>query len=311
MDRRALEPLRAAAQATDLSETAWLTDICRAAAAVLGAEAGVFAYTYRIENRRSMVLGSIVSEGTPRGFWEALHDWGGENMAAIASMCSTSALSLTGALRAFEARGVRVSDARASFEPHDVRDLAIVNAHDRDAHGLFLTAPRRREASLRDTEWREMARLASELSFALALRRAAVVHPERPLSKREREVARLIACGESDKQIAVRLGIALSSVSTYAKRVRAKLGLGKRGELLWRSQSAHAIDRRLALLRLLTASEHEIAIAIVSGASYREIAATRGSSARTVASQVASIFRKCGVSGRRELTTALLGASGK
>ena len=53
----------------------------------------------------------------------------------------------------------------------------------------------------------------------------------------------------------------------------------------------------------LTRAELAVATALIEGASNREIAAARGSSVRTVANQVASIFRKLGVRSRGELVT--------
>jgi LuxR family maltose regulon positive regulatory protein len=49
-----------------------------------------------------------------------------------------------------------------------------------------------------------------------------------PLSKREREVLRLIAAGLSNKEIARRLDITLNTVKTHAKRLHAKLGVKSR-----------------------------------------------------------------------------------
>jgi DNA-binding CsgD family transcriptional regulator len=51
----------------------------------------------------------------------------------------------------------------------------------------------------------------------------------------------------------------------------------------------------------LSAAEREVARAALEGRSNAEIAALRGTSVRTVANQLQSIFRKLGVSGRTEL----------
>jgi DNA-binding NarL/FixJ family response regulator len=51
----------------------------------------------------------------------------------------------------------------------------------------------------------------------------------------------------------------------------------------------------------LTRSEHQVAHALLSGLSNAAIGRLRGSSERTVANQVASIFRKLGVHSRTEL----------
>ncbi len=62
------------------------------------------------------------------------------------------------------------------------------------------------------------------------------VAPER-LSARERQIAELLAGGQSHKQIASRLDLSLGTVGSYAHRIFAKLGVGGRVEL------AHALAR--------------------------------------------------------------------
>lgn len=56
----------------------------------------------------------------------------------------------------------------------------------------------------------------------------------------------------------------------------------------------------------LTQAEAAVAEALLSGQSQREIAHQRGTSVRTVANQVQSIYRKYGVRSREELALALL-----
>jgi DNA-binding CsgD family transcriptional regulator len=51
----------------------------------------------------------------------------------------------------------------------------------------------------------------------------------------------------------------------------------------------------------LTGAEAEVAALAVRGLANRAIADARGSSQRTVANQLASIYAKLGISGRREL----------
>jgi DNA-binding CsgD family transcriptional regulator len=64
-----------------------------------------------------------------------------------------------------------------------------------------------------------------------------------------------------------------------------------------------------ALARLSDA-EREVLRALLEGHTTAEIAASRGRAARTVANQVAKIFRKLGVGSRAELT-ALLSRPGR
>lgn len=57
----------------------------------------------------------------------------------------------------------------------------------------------------------------------------------------------------------------------------------------------------------LTAAEREVVELVLAGSSNQEIADTRGASYRTVANQLASIFKKVGVSSRVELVAKLSG----
>jgi len=57
----------------------------------------------------------------------------------------------------------------------------------------------------------------------------------------------------------------------------------------------------------LTAAEEAVALAILTGRSNSDIARSRGTSPRTVANQVASLFRKLGVRSRTELAATWRG----
>lgn len=57
----------------------------------------------------------------------------------------------------------------------------------------------------------------------------------------------------------------------------------------------------------LTASEREIVALLLDGRSGAEIAASRGRSYRTIANQLAAIYRKFGVNSRTELAAYLSG----
>ena len=56
-----------------------------------------------------------------------------------------------------------------------------------------------------------------------------------------------------------------------------------------------------APLPSLTSAERDVALRALAGASNREIAVARGSSERTVANQLSSIFKKLGIGSRAEL----------
>ena len=51
------------------------------------------------------------------------------------------------------------------------------------------------------------------------------------LSRREREVLRLLAQGHSNKQVADQIRVSVKTVETYRTRLREKLGLKERAEL--------------------------------------------------------------------------------
>jgi NarL family two-component system response regulator LiaR len=74
------------------------------------------------------------------------------------------------------------------------------------------------------------ASLSPELLTRLtrALRRPAPPDPLRPLSPRERDVLRLIACGHSNRQIAHDLSIGEQTVKTHVRAILTKLGLQDR-----------------------------------------------------------------------------------
>lgn len=55
----------------------------------------------------------------------------------------------------------------------------------------------------------------------------------------------------------------------------------------------------------LSDAEADVARRVVAGETNEQIAANRGTSARTVANQIASIFRKLGVASRTELVAML------
>jgi DNA-binding CsgD family transcriptional regulator len=73
-----------------------------------------------------------------------------------------------------------------------------------------------------------LVRAGGVLADAAACARSA----ELKLSAREFEIARLIADDLSDKEIAWRLGVEISTVRTHLKRIFAKLGVRRRGSVI-------------------------------------------------------------------------------
>jgi DNA-binding CsgD family transcriptional regulator len=135
------------------------------------------------------------------------------------------------------------------------------------------------------------------------------------------------------KYLALDLGCASSTVSAELKHVIASMGLGARvaelpllvAQLRCAVRARSGIDARCATFRLggeehlilamervetqwlaqLSRAEAEVLALLLKGYSYAGIGASRDASSRTIANQVASIFRKFGVSGRLELLATI------
>ena len=132
-----------------------------------------------------------------------------------------------------------------------------------------------------------------------------------------------ILCGARNKTIASELGVSSTHITGMSQRALAKLGVPSLAELtrVLRARSTLVFseldlggeslvalgyhDQTAEALAQLTQAERHVARAVLEGRSEREIALKHGVSARTIASQVANIYRKLGVSGRRELTAKL------
>lgn len=314
--------LRAALHDLDLEEPTWVSASFAEARGVLDAGLGLFAYCYRVAGA-SIQLGSVAGTETAPGVWRALFAWGAENQQALARIYTTGAGSLEAWQRRAGRAGVALASFPGAFERHGVSDVLTIVGHAASStaatpkpaagFGMFLTAPQPGPPRLTAGMRRAYQGLAAELSAVSRLREHRRCRHAAQLSAREERVARCLLEGASDKAIARELGVAVSTVSTFARRVRRKLGCCPGEELLALSSSRSVgnVRRRLALFERLTASECEVASELLVGASHLEIARRRGVSLRTVASQCSAVFRKCGVSGRRELAALLLsGQSG-
>lgn len=146
----------------------------------------------------------------------------------------------------------------------------------------------------------------------------------RALRAGERRVVELVALGASVKEAAYALGISPDAARQALDLALRKLGLGGRSELAaWFAGARTAVSLRvgqadlevlvtgsqanLELPDVLTAAEREVAEAVVRGHSNAEIARARGTSVRTVANQMRTLFEKLGVGSRGELRARLVG----
>jgi len=64
--------------------------------------------------------------------------------------------------------------------------------------------------------------------------------------------------------------------------------------------------QRVSRLPVLSAAEHDVLVLLLDGHDTRGISDARGTSPRTTANQVASIFKKLGVGSRAELAAKVL-----
>ena len=190
--------------------------------------------------------------------------------------------------------------------------------------------------------WRELTRgLSRIVGWFFTDRRCGLilamsVHaPEPALSGRRLEIVESILCGVGQKSVAINLGVAPSTIALHAHE--GLVGIGASGRpsrvhpLLMQVAKA-ACERSLASATIsfvssplgdlqvigtqrpdrhlagnTPAAELDVVRLLFEGCSYAEIAATRRTSHRTVANQLAAVFKRMGVSGRNELMLRLFG----
>lgn len=163
---------------------------------------------------------------------------------------------------------------------------------------------------------------------------AVIGNPPQALRPRDQEILEhALLCGVR-KIVAVEVGLSCSSIAVIMQACFQFMGLdclpSRIPGLL--VAAAHARQRQASVLRLnakssrdrlftrqwirvprpdtalaawLAPAEHAVISLLVEGQSYAEIAEARRTSIRTVANQVASGFRRLGVSGRAELLCLL------
>jgi DNA-binding NarL/FixJ family response regulator len=181
-------------------------------------------------------------------------------------------------------------------------------------------AARRRRAargSSVDSLWREVisGRLTVVPHKDVNGRRDLHLQPAQPgpqphanLTERERLVIGHRASGQGLKRIASELGVSVPTVARCLSQALGKLGLERDIELP-RVLGA-AVRQHLLSIRQpetdwrapLSSTEADVAHEILFGLSNAEIAEKRGTAVRTIANQVASIYRKLRVRSRLELS---------
>jgi DNA-binding CsgD family transcriptional regulator len=187
--------------------------------------------------------------------------------------------------------------------------------------------PRRRRATpdelLVRVGWTELGSTISGACHRIVMRRQSGADvPRQRLKRKEFLVAELGARGLRGHEIARVCKIPPPTTRAVLLRSAARLRLQSPTllPLFWATLSGpHRVIRvapgeelvyfesRLGALPLdaLTGIERDLVMAMLTGASNQDVATRRGVSIRTVANQVAKVFRKLGASSRRELAAKL------
>lgn len=153
-----------------------------------------------------------------------------------------------------------------------------------------------------------------------------------PVDEVQRGRIERVLLGDPQKAVACETGCSVSTVATqvstwlrawglehgssrvpallvwllHALRGGSSLALWlERGSELGDGLAVRTARVELTLVRDLSPSELAVAVAMVEGKTHLQIAAERATSLRTVANQVATVYRKLGVSGRLELLAYL------
>jgi DNA-binding NarL/FixJ family response regulator len=173
---------------------------------------------------------------------------------------------------------------------------------------------------------------------------ATVGKPPRRLSARKVETLQRILLGERQKTVALDCNLAASTIALTVAECLRTLGLDSRtarvpalvalaahaargetetlecklSDFVLPASAEGARERGYLVVSVerpdleiggsLSAAEYAVARLLVEGKSYAEMAVVRGTSVRTVANQVASVFQKVGVSGRSEFLSSLVRA---
>ncbi len=129
--------------------------------------------------------------------------------------------------------GFEMSPARkglhALFKRHGVKDMLGLHVSDRPGRLVYIALAYDR--MLTDLSDFDMRRLRASLEMFMRQADGLLdASPDRALSPKERDVIGFLAAGASNKQIARRLGISLSTVNTLVHRCYEKLGAHNRTE---------------------------------------------------------------------------------
>lgn len=127
----------------------------------------------------------------------------------------------------------------------------------------------------------------------------------RGLPTRLRQVLECLIQGDSEKQIALRLGLSRHTVHAHTKRLYKYFEATSRGELYARTERLFPPQGRILCDSIpLTARQREVLTKVRSGASEKEIARSLDISPHTVRFHVRELYRLFGVASRGKLLAA-------
>jgi DNA-binding NarL/FixJ family response regulator len=221
-------------------------------------------------------------------------------------------------------------------------DGKLQSASDRERFDLEVVAADQHSRSEIDLAltWRELTRGLSRIAgWFFTPERCGLIlamtdhAPEPALDRRQLQIIEPILCGVGQKTVAINLDLAPSTIAFNARRGLQALGFaGKpsRAHPLLMQIARAASERSLAagsisfvsstlgdlqivgvprpdwhLIGNTPSAELEVARLFFEGSSYVEIARSRQTALRTVANQLAAVFKRMAVSGRNELVHRL------
>lgn len=299
----------------------WLARVVAASVPLLDRGLGVFGAEYGLSSGGRLTFSPAVAIGTrsaatidafvhdasrfiPVGVLERF--FGGPRR----EVASATELLCPGQPLASAIEGIREHLSRLGAQ-----DSVAINVRPDDRRpGLILVGMCREVTRLRRAERRVALRAMRHLEGAVRLSSSVgerAEHAEDAARSLVRDpkligdVARMLAAGSSQKQIALGLGLREGSVYRYVDALKSLTGLRRTTELVEALravvQGPHELRSLAGPISALPASERECVEGALRGLRSSEIAALRGSSMRTVDNLLHSAYRRLGVASRKEL----------
>lgn len=273
---------------------------------------------------RALGLEMLVSLAVREGDLDAAESWAERVVPLLSSpICdATAARSLSrvallaGRVDEAVAWGERaVARAREAHRLIEYAEGEIVLNRARLAHSgtSGAEATRALAAMVAELERRghRMARRAAARELKLAGRRLPPVAGSgwAGLTTREAEVARLVAAGASNADVAARLHLSGHTVHAHVSRVLTAFAVPTRSALPGAMADAAATPGRASGRPALTVRQQEVAALVARGLSNAGVADELGVSARTVERHVSDILQRWRLGSRTALAQAWLGVS--